>query len=320
MNLTPAPLVQSRNRGLTALLFAAFIIVGVALVCRTYRPEYEAVGADVLRQVLSDPIIWLKDKLVVFIVWLACMVMLWRAQSSDAREARIKKRTVLERVTPLVAGTLLGLFAGGASVGWTLFVTGPVDQSLNALIGPDVAQTVSLAPIKGPIDEEPIKLAAALLILMFLARRGFSPWLAAVVGIAVGEGFTLVENLIYMLNAGLDHPYSTLEGAQQSAMTRHAFPGVGHWLCTGVSALGLAAVLGSAPLPSFLQAPYSTPRWRIVWCLGCIAAGTAGHALWNLSGSIVAITAACLAPFLIAFGCWLPGAVSDEAKRTPALR
>lgn len=106
---------------------------------------------------------------------------------------------------------------------------------------------------------------AVLLILTVLALRGFSPWLAAVVGIAIGEGFALVEDVAYLMNRGLPHPYSTFEGAQQSFTARNAFPNVGHWLCIGVAGVGAAAMLGSRPLPSVFASVYATLKRRVRW-------------------------------------------------------
>ncbi|AKS33887.1 PrsW family intramembrane metalloprotease [Mycolicibacterium goodii] len=199
--------------------------------------------------------------------WLAFMAfMVWLLLRFDPFRAMRPYPQVL------VAGVALG-----ATVAVPMAITG--NTSLAALWGlvfdPDVLASWSPS-LCAPIIEESAKLMCALVLLMLCASVLTRIAHALLVGMFVGLGFDLMEDLGYASGSAIQSLDSDIAGAGSSLLVR-AFTAVpAHWSYTSLTAVGALLLL-----PSFAGRDQWAARGRVPAAVGLLLAGPLMHFVWD---------------------------------------
>ena len=132
------------------------------------------------------------------------------------------------------------------------------------------------AALTAPIIEEAAKLACAAVILTLCAAICTRVGQALLVGMFVGFGFDVVEDLVYASSQALSSLDSDVSGARTQLILR-AFTSVpAHWAFTGLTTAGLMLLL-----PWCTSVTGWSPSRRFGTALGLLAAGPLLHFIWN---------------------------------------
>lgn len=160
----------------------------------------------------------------------------------------------------------LGLVAGGAAGGVTQHTNSVITGMPSRLGQPDF-----VAWLLTPTGEETAKWLAVLLLALGIitVRR---PIEAAVLGIAVGGGFSMFENSIYIASAELNSLTSDTSGAVQGYLARAVACPFGHSIYTGLAAWGVGC---------FIVFTHKSLSWRIGQLIGWFAFAYVIHAIYN---------------------------------------
>lgn len=168
----------------------------------------------------------------------------------------------------------LGIVAGGASGGVTQYTNSVITGMPSRLGHPDY-----VASLLTPTGEETAKwLAVLLLALGIIAVR--RPIEATVLGIAVGGGFSVFENAIYIASAELNSLTSDTSGAVQGYLARAAACPFAHSIYAGIAAWGVGC---------FIVFTHKSLSWRIGQLIGWFALGFGIHAIYNSLPDIGAV-------------------------------
>lgn len=172
----------------------------------------------------------------------------------------------------LVAGAVLG-----ATVAVPMAITG--NTSLEALWGlvfsPEVVANWGPS-LCAPIIEEASKLMCALVLLVLCASVVTRIAHALLIGMFVGLGFDLMEDLGYASSSAILSLDSDLSGAGTSLLVR-AFTAVpAHWSYTSLTAVGALLLL-----PSFAGRRDWPAARRIPVAVGLLLAGPLMHFVWD---------------------------------------
>lgn len=199
--------------------------------------------------------------------WLAfATFMVWLLLRFDPFRAMRPYKQVL------VAGVALG-----ATVAVPMAITGntALEQLWGLVFGPEVLANWSPS-LCAPIIEESAKLMCALLLLVLGATVVTRIAHALLIGMFVGLGFDLMEDLGYASNSAIMNLDSDVAGAGSSLLVR-AFTAIpAHWSYTSLTAVGALLLL-----PSFAgRAEWPTGR-RVPVAVGLLLSGPLMHFVWN---------------------------------------
>ncbi|WP_299557888.1 PrsW family intramembrane metalloprotease [uncultured Mycolicibacterium sp.] len=162
----------------------------------------------------------------------------------------------------LAAGSALG---ATAAVAMAMQGNAALQALWAGLLPPEVLAAWSPA-LTAPIIEEAAKLMCAAVLLVLCAAVVTRPAHALLVGMFVGLGFDLMEDLGYASNAAIASLDSDVVGAGGSLAVR-AFTAIpAHWSYTSLTTVGLLLLLR---------------RQRPAAALGLLAAGPVMHFVWN---------------------------------------
>lgn len=162
---------------------------------------------------------------------------------------------------------LLGGFAGGIAV--------PSNSALVA-IQSQMGWPTYVAALVSPTEEELVKALAVLLIAVGWLRIR-RPVEAAVLGIAAGGGFSIMENITYINRLALESFTSDAGGALEGALVRFSACPFAHSIYTGLAAWGIGCLLTRAD---------KSAGWRVGRMLGWFGLGFAVHGAFNASPDI----------------------------------
>lgn len=166
----------------------------------------------------------------------------------------------------------------GGTTALTLAINGNSlieNEILTALLSAEVIDDWGPA-IAAPLVEEASKATVAAIVLLLCASRLNRLAHALVVGMFVGLGFDLMEDLSYGLSAAINSLDSDLAGAAQSLAVRIATAVPSHWAFTGLSTAGLMLLL-----PSYAGRANWQPKQRIGAALALFFCAWGMHFFWN---------------------------------------
>lgn len=164
-----------------------------------------------------------------------------------------------------------------------------------------------------PTAEELLKFTAVF-VLCTMVMRIQRPVEAVTVAIAVGFGFSAVENATYILRGALENLNSDLEGSLVAAGIRCLPAPWAHAFYTGLTAWGLGNFLCRTDKPM---------RWRVGQLVGWYLFGYAAHAVFNtgteLPGDVAPIIGFfATSIFVFAGGIWFYVRSRKIGRRTLA--
>ena len=156
------------------------------------------------------------------------------------------------------------------------------------------------ASLAGAWPEEVGKTAGVALILLAAHRIWNRPWDGLLVGMLVGVGFELIENVQYGAAGALEDPNSDMYGLGMAWLIRLLI-GVGlHVLFTGIAGYGLGIAM--------LRPDLGVGK-RLTWGVGAFLAALTLHFLWNYDFGeaaalpmMVVVYVACVAGLV---ACWV---------------
>lgn len=200
-------------------------------------------------------------------LWLAFMVFLvWLMRRFDPFRAAVRYPQMLW------AGTALG-----GTIAMAMAVSGntSLEQFWASLLDP---QTLSQwAPaLTAPFVEEAAKLVCAAVILVLCAPVCTRISHALLVGMFVGFGFDVVEDLSYATVGALTSLDSDVSGALGQLIVRALTSVPSHWAFTSLTTVGLLLLL-----PSLSNPDGWTARRRTLMAVGLLIAGPLMHFVWN---------------------------------------
>jgi len=223
------PAVVYRPESWVFWLYAAALLAGILSVLNSYGLAFhETVDA----QLILAPA-WLA--LMAFLVWL-----MFRCDPF---------RTVRPYQQGLVAGSALG-----ASTALAMAMQGndQLGQIWARYLPPDVYADWSAA-LTAPFVEEAAKAMCVAVVLVLCASSFTRISHALLVGMFVGFGFDIAEDLTYATNEAIGSLDSDTSGAGGSLLVRAITAVPAHWAYTGLAAVGVLLLL-----PSF--------RNDVGWC------------------------------------------------------
>jgi len=205
--------------------------------------------------------------LVLGPLWLAFIVFLvWLMYRFDPY------RSVRHYPQVLVAGAALG---GTAAMLMSMNGNDALGSVLARYIDPDTFARWQAA-LTAPFIEEAAKAVCAGVVLVLCSAVFNRVSQALLVGMFVGFGFDVMEDLTYATNEALSNLDSDLLGAGGNLMLRIATAIPAHWAYTSLVAVGVLLVL-----PTFAdRATWTWPR-RIVAAMALLTAGAFMHFIWN---------------------------------------
>lgn len=178
----------------------------------------------------------------------------------------LMSRSILWR--PAGAWPLLAIGWGAFAAFVFVLAAGEAMSTISAAIGWEAAE----AALGGAWPEEVGKVAGIALILLALPRLWNRPWDGLIVGIFVGLGFELIENIQYGVTGALEDANSDVDGMLFLWFIRAvAGPGL-HVFFSGVAGFGLGLAL--------LHPSLTTSR-RLTIGLAAPIAAFVMHFLWN---------------------------------------
>ena len=128
--------------------------------------------------------------------------------------------------------------------------------------------------LSAPAVEELAKGAVVFGIIVVFRYLVTRPIHALYVGVAVGFGFQITEDVLYAMSAALDSLNSDFAGGIQSAILRTATGLISHWIYSGFVAVGIAYLMGITYKP--------TPRTKRIGVGAALIVAAIGlHFLWN---------------------------------------
>ncbi|WP_163268850.1 PrsW family intramembrane metalloprotease [Chelativorans alearense] len=150
-------------------------------------------------------------------------------------------RAVRQVPQVLVAAAVLG---GTAALFMALQGNGAMETIISWLFGADFASDWSAA-LSAPIIEEASKATCAAVILVLCWDRMNRIAHALMVGMFVGLGFDIVEDLTYEVQSALGDPDSDLAGAVPTLIIRILTGFPSHWSYTALTSVGVLLLLPS---------------------------------------------------------------------------
>lgn len=180
----------------------------------------------------------------------------------------------------LVAGFALG---GTAAVAMAMSGNGGLGQLWSMVLAPETF-TDWEAALTAPIIEEASKALCAAVVLVLGAHVLNRISHALMVGMFVGFGFDLMEDLSYAANSALQDLDSDMAGAGGNLLVRFFTAVPAHWTYTALTSVGVLLLL-----PSFRDRErWSTGRRLAIAC-GLLLSGPLLHFTWNAPGPVAAM-------------------------------
>jgi protease PrsW len=212
-------------------------------------------------------------------------------------------RTVRRYPQVLVAGTALG---GTTAIAMAMNGNGALTGLWARVLSPDTLTEWSAA-LTAPIIEEASKVMCAVVVLVLAAAVFNRISHALLLGMFVGFGFDVMEDLTYAAGQAISSLDSDLSGAGSNLALRILTAVPAHWAYTALATTGALLLL-----PSFAgRAQWSRPR-RIVVAAALMFCASLMHFLWDapqlpgdesglptLAVKLVANTAIFLIPVLL---------------------
>ncbi len=233
-------------------LFVVAVVVGIFGMLAEYGG---AIHETMAAELLLSPI-WLV--FIMFLVWL-----MYRFDPY---------RSVRGYPQVLVAGLALG---GTAALLMSMNGNSALAAVWGRYINPDTL--ASWAPaLTAPIIEEASKALCAAVVLMLCGAVFNRMSQALLVGMFVGFGFDVMEDLTYATNDALTDLDSDLSGAGINLVGRILTSIPAHWAYTAVVTVGVLILL-----PTFADRARWSWRRRIAVAVPLLAAGPFMHFVWN---------------------------------------
>lgn len=200
-------------------------------------------------------------------VWIAFMALLvWVMTRFDPFRAAVRYPQML------LAGAALG---GTVALAMAASANTTLEQVWASVLDPVTLSRWAPA-LTAPFVEEAAKLSCAAVILVLCASVCTRISHALLVGMFVGFGFDMLEDLTYATTGALASLDSDLIGAGEQMYTRIATSVPSHWAFTALTTVGLLLLLPTFSNPS----GWSRTR-RIVTAALLLAAGPLMHFVWN---------------------------------------
>lgn len=201
------------------------------------------------------------------------------------------------------------------AVGWGAFgsfVFAVLDGDAMTTIATATGWEAAESSLVGAWPEEVGKTAGVALILLAAHWIWNRPWDGLIVGVLVGLGFELIENVQYGAAGALEDPNSDVNGLVMAWVIRLVV-GVGlHVLFTGIAGYGL----GLAMLH-----PRMGVGKRLAWGVGAFLAALGLHFLWNYEFGEAAALPMMIAVYVASVAglvaCWVH-ALRTRRKWGPA--
>ncbi|MGE2834072.1 PrsW family intramembrane metalloprotease [Mycobacterium sp. SMC-4] len=200
-------------------------------------------------------------------LWCGFMIFLvWLMTRFDPFRAAVRYPQML------AAGTALG-----ATIALAMAVSGNASLERAWATVLDPVTLARWAPaLTAPLVEESAKLACAAVILVLCASVCTRISQALLVGMFVGFGFDIMEDLSYAVVAALDSLDSDLAGASLQTAVRFVTSIPSHWSFTALTSAGLMLLL-----PSFSNPDGWSRMRRVGTAAALMAAGPLMHFVWN---------------------------------------
>ncbi len=237
---------------------AVFWLYVIAVVIGTFGLLLEYGGAvheTMVAQTLLGPV-WLA--FIVFLIWLMYKFDPYRS--------------VRHYPQALVAGTALG---GTIALLMAMNGNTALASILARYIDPDTL-TLWAPALTAPFIEEAAKGLCAALILVLCAGTFTRLSQALLVGMFVGFGFDVVEDVTYTTNEALSSLDSDLTGAGGNLVVRIITAVPAHWAYTSLVTVGILIVL-----PTFADRATWTWRRRILVAALLLISGPFMHFIWD---------------------------------------
>ncbi|WNG87167.1 PrsW family glutamic-type intramembrane protease [Mycobacterium sp. ITM-2016-00317] len=200
-------------------------------------------------------------------VWIAFMALLvWLITRFDPFRAAVRYPQML------LAGAALG---GTVALAMAASANTTLEQVWASVLDPVTLSRWAPA-LTAPFVEEAAKLSCAAVILVLCAAVCTRISHALLVGMFVGFGFDVMEDLTYATTGALASLDSDLSGAGQQMFGRIVTSVPSHWAFTGLTTVGLLLLLPTFSNPS----GWSRMR-RIGTAILLLAAGPLMHFVWN---------------------------------------
>jgi protease PrsW len=190
-------------------------------------------------------------------------------------------------------GALGATLLGGAS---TLALEALTQDAIAGLTGSASATEAVSATVYAPLFEEGFKGLGLLAVLFFgyvVARELDGPLDGVVYGSVIGLGFTLTEDVLYIVKLTGEEGRS---GFVATWLLRTVFSGFGHAIYTSLTGLGIGMVVVSRSLPAKLL-------WPALGFAAAVGLHGAHNALPSLLGGVGGLLAVGLT--WVAFAAWL---------------
>ena len=181
-------------------------------------------------------------------------------------------RAVRQMPQVLAAAMALG---GTAALLMALNGNDAMNVIISGLVGPEFASAWSAA-LSAPIIEEASKATCAAVILVLCADRVNRIAHALMVGMFVGLGFDLFEDLVYQVQSAISDLDSDLAGAGPELGIRILTGFPSHWAYTALTAVGVLLLL-----PSFASRRQWPARQRWTAAAALFFSAWLMHFLWD---------------------------------------
>lgn len=253
-------------------LYVLAVLVGVFGMLLEYGG---AIHETMTAELLLSPV-WLG--FIVFLVWLMYKFDPYRSVRGYPQV--------------LVAGLALG---GTAALLMALNGNTALAGVWGRYIDPDTLTQWGPA-LTAPIIEEAAKGLCAAVVLMLCGARFNRVSQALLVGMFVGFGFDVMEDLTYATNEALKSLDSDLSGAGVNLMVRILTAIPAHWAYTALVSVGVLVLL-----PTFADRAGWSWRRRVAVAVPLLAAGPVMHFVWDAPApGILAKFAINIAVFAVA--------------------
>ena len=197
------------------------------------------------------------------------------------------------RLTTSTPGFIVASFAAGMTLLSPAVTTNTSAIALKDWLGMNNLQFGLLSPI----TEEVLKYATVF-VLCTMVYRIRRPIEAVAVGIAVGFGFSAIENVTYVIRGALDNLDSDVVGALLGFGVRILAGPWGHSIYTGLAAWGLGVFLCRTDKPI---------GWRVSRLIGWSLLGYGLHAFFNSASELPGEIAHMLGFFAAILFAWAGG-------------
>ncbi|OBB77451.1 PrsW family intramembrane metalloprotease [Mycobacterium sp. 852014-52144_SCH5372336] len=180
----------------------------------------------------------------------------------------------------LVAGFALG---GTTAVAMAMIGNDALGQLWSLVLPPETV-TDWQASLTAPIIEEASKALCAAVVLVLCGHVLQRISHALMLGMFVGFGFDLMEDLSYAANSALQDLDSDVVGAGGNLLVRFFTAVPAHWTYTALTSVGVLMLL-----PTFRGGSHWSTGRRLATACGLLLSGPLLHFIWNAPGPVAAM-------------------------------